>query len=343
MTNPDTSATGVLQQWASTVINFSSQYDSNGWPASAAVGPPRVYPRYGDIEGAWAQRTRDNKQFIELGYDTAVHVSGINIYETLHSGGVKRVSVRSPGGTWETLWETGKVKVFQESRIFSPDIKTPNFRTKEVRLDVDCSVAQSWVEIDAVELVGRKLKSEPPPSLSALADDFAKLVNDKDTSDVVFCVQGTEVYGHRAILSVRSPKLKVIMSAASEKGAIPIERMSAYAFIGVLHYVYSGRIPGDQTAYVLVDVWRAAAILQMDGLRALAVTMIDAKLDTDNVVDVYANAIAKEPISDDIREVCLEFLASNLASVSLTPQFKQLPQDLMLEIVQLSTARLSLR
>lgn len=60
---------------------------------------------------------------MQLGYDTAVHVSGINIYETLHSGGVKRVSVRSPGGTWETLWETGKVEVFQESRIFSPDIK----------------------------------------------------------------------------------------------------------------------------------------------------------------------------------------------------------------------------
>ncbi|XP_046583874.1 uncharacterized protein LOC124291016 [Haliotis rubra] len=256
MTSTDMAATGVLQQWAATVTSFSSQYDSNGWPASVVVGQPRVYPRYGDIQGAWAQAICDNKQFIELGYDTAVYVSGINIYETLNAGGVKRVSVRSPKGTWETVWETSGVEVIKASRIFSLDIKTPNFKTKEVRLDVDCSVARSWVEIDAVLLVGRELKSEPPPSLSALADDFAKLVNDKDTSDVVFNVKGTEVYAHRAILSVRSPRLKVMMSEAPLKGAIPVENMTVHAFIGVLHYVYSGRIPDDHTAYVLVDVWR---------------------------------------------------------------------------------------
>ncbi|XP_067664338.1 TD and POZ domain-containing protein 3-like [Haliotis asinina] len=343
MTSTDMSATGVLQQWASTVTSFSSQYDSDGWPASVVVGQPRVYPRYGDIQGAWAPRTCDSKQFIELGYDTPVYMSSINIYETFNAGGVKKLSVRSPRGTWETIWETPRVQVIKASRIFSPDIKIPKFRTKEVRIDVDCSVAQSWVEIDAVMLVGRELSCEPPPSLSVLADDFAKLVNDKDTSDVVFNVKGTEVYAHRAILSVRSPRLKVMMSNAPLKGAIPVENMNVHAFIGVLHYVYSGRIPDDHSAYILVDVWRAASMLQMDGLRALALMMINSKLEINNVVDVYANTIAKEPISEDLREVCLEFLASNLASVSLTPQFKELPQQLMLEIVQLSTAKLSLK
>ena len=30
------------------------------------------------------------------------------------------------------------------------------YRTNRLRLDIDCTVCKTWVEIDAVELVGRK-------------------------------------------------------------------------------------------------------------------------------------------------------------------------------------------
>ena len=36
------------------------------WPATAAQGPPNVYPSYGNIKGAWAQGTLDDNQFIEV-------------------------------------------------------------------------------------------------------------------------------------------------------------------------------------------------------------------------------------------------------------------------------------
>ena len=38
----------------------------NSWPASCVEGPPRVYPKYGDIAGAWAQKNKDAHQYIEV-------------------------------------------------------------------------------------------------------------------------------------------------------------------------------------------------------------------------------------------------------------------------------------
>ncbi|CAG2226376.1 unnamed protein product [Mytilus edulis] len=36
------------------------------WPASCIAGEPRVYPRYGDIAGSWAQGNTDADQFVEV-------------------------------------------------------------------------------------------------------------------------------------------------------------------------------------------------------------------------------------------------------------------------------------
>ena len=36
------------------------------WPASCVIGSPRVYPKYGDIPGAWAPGGIDQRQFLEV-------------------------------------------------------------------------------------------------------------------------------------------------------------------------------------------------------------------------------------------------------------------------------------
>lgn len=41
-------------QWAAALLGCSSEYDGELWAASQLLGPPKVYPAYGDISGAWA-------------------------------------------------------------------------------------------------------------------------------------------------------------------------------------------------------------------------------------------------------------------------------------------------
>ncbi|KAH3795476.1 uncharacterized protein LOC127838584 [Dreissena polymorpha] len=142
-------------QWVSKVIKYSSQYNTGTWSAQQILSVPDVYPTYWDLNGAWASHDIDANQYLEFQFVTPVHVTKVDVYETYNAGGVKAIKCLDVSGTWITLWSTPQVSVIHSARIFSPSFTstTPCF-SNQIRLDIDCSVANSWVEIDAVRLHG---------------------------------------------------------------------------------------------------------------------------------------------------------------------------------------------
>ncbi|XP_052233558.1 uncharacterized protein LOC127846389 isoform X3 [Dreissena polymorpha] len=144
-------------QWVSGVLNFSSQYNTGTYSAQQILGVPDVYPSYGDLHGAWASKDIDANQFLEFQFATPVYVTKVDVYETYNAGGVKAVKCLDVSGTWITLWSTPQVSRIQSARIFSPSFTstTPCF-SNQIRLDIDCTLANTWVEIDAVRLHGPK-------------------------------------------------------------------------------------------------------------------------------------------------------------------------------------------
>ncbi|KAH3706035.1 hypothetical protein DPMN_065414 [Dreissena polymorpha] len=144
-------------QWISRVLTFSSVYSPSSWSAQQIIGVANVFPVYGDEIQAWAPKDIDANQFLEFEFPNKVNVSKIDIYETYHAGGVKAVKCYDVTGTWITLWSTAQVSVIKHSRIFSPSFtSTTTCFSNHIRLDIDCSQANSWVEIDAVMLHGYK-------------------------------------------------------------------------------------------------------------------------------------------------------------------------------------------
>ena len=118
-----------------------------------------VYPKYGDLKNTWAQGDDYNaNHFIEVEYAEDVYVTQINIYETFNAGGVVRVGALNPNtNTWSIIWESLEGPIYIESsRIFSPKLNITSFKTKNIRLDVDTTAAESYCEIDAIELVGKR-------------------------------------------------------------------------------------------------------------------------------------------------------------------------------------------
>ncbi|XP_062596583.1 F-box/LRR-repeat protein 4-like [Saccostrea cucullata] len=121
------------------------------------VGEPRVYPTYGDVPGAWATSTKDAHQFIEVKFEEKLYLNEINIYETYHAGGVKRVSAKDLAGNWVMLYQTNRCQNLQSSRIFSPQFNPPEFPVDELRVEIDCTVSGSWVELDAINIKGTSM------------------------------------------------------------------------------------------------------------------------------------------------------------------------------------------
>jgi len=62
-----------------------------------------------------------------------------------------KIKIKNRENEWTTVWEsTSGPEVIRTSRIFSPNISHLMFKSREVRLELDCTLAGTWCEIDSV-------------------------------------------------------------------------------------------------------------------------------------------------------------------------------------------------
>jgi len=123
------------------------------------IGPPESFPRYGDLQTAWASASaRGTLEFLEFKYETPMHVIGmteiwltfessnilsvlaLDIYETYNPGCVVRICAHS-GVEWVDIW-TGQVEqqsLPERSRIFTPAFPITPFKSNWLRLHLDCT------------------------------------------------------------------------------------------------------------------------------------------------------------------------------------------------------------
>jgi hypothetical protein len=144
----------VSVRWATSVLGFSSQYDTIQWSAAQTLGPPNTYPAYGDIVSAWASATPDGQaEFLELGFNDPAPVNVVSIYETLAPGAVNKVSVRNANtGVWTEVWTGPAAAAPPVARIFTVTFPLTAYPVDAVRIDLDSPAVADWNEIDAVSI-----------------------------------------------------------------------------------------------------------------------------------------------------------------------------------------------
>jgi hypothetical protein len=138
-------------QWASGVLDFSSQWDPVYWSAQQALGPPDTYPGYGDISTSWASRTaNDQREFLVLQYANPSVINFVSLYETWYPGALDTVKVKNPAtGEFEVVWSGAAAPAPGTSRIFTVSFPVTRFPVSEVRLDFDSPAVAGFNEIDA--------------------------------------------------------------------------------------------------------------------------------------------------------------------------------------------------
>ncbi len=141
------------QQYASTVINFSSQYTPTDWSANQILGAPNVYPSYGSIPQAWSPNG-DPREFITLEFANPSPINFIDIYETYMPGAIDTVYIKNPAtGLFEVVYSTSAA-LFSNStaRVLHISFPLTTFNVSEIRIAINCAAIQSWNEIDAVAI-----------------------------------------------------------------------------------------------------------------------------------------------------------------------------------------------
>lgn len=164
----------TIDQWADTVIDFSSQYSPTEWAAYQALGAPDTLS-YGDIVTAWAPLPENGTlEYITLGYATPVYASSLTIRETDGNGFVYQVDVLDQSDGLHTVW-TGTDPSLPDNPVdFLVSFPQTSFLVKGVKIytntDHDLS---TWEEIDAVQLHGDTVPI--PPALVLLGSGLLGL------------------------------------------------------------------------------------------------------------------------------------------------------------------------
>jgi hypothetical protein len=157
----------VVNQWAisaSASDAYGGIYGGNRDDQSpyAATGEPDVL-KCEDSQMAWTASREDNGvQWLELGYEKEVYVSGVNIKESFGPGAVTKVEIMNNElGAYTTLWEgkdknkicPGTLQLKYEAKEGNITKSMTPFLSDKVKITLDTDV-KNWNEIDAVELVG---------------------------------------------------------------------------------------------------------------------------------------------------------------------------------------------
>lgn len=159
----------TLDQYAASVIGFSSQWGAPGWAAAQAVGKPDT-SSYGDISTAWAPRSQNGTlEYLSLGFATAVYSTGATIRETYGNGFVYQIDAIDTSNGYHTVW-TGTDSSQPGSPVdFSVTWATTSFQTAGLKIYVDTNHnLGAWEEIDAVKLTGQTTAPVPEPETYAM-------------------------------------------------------------------------------------------------------------------------------------------------------------------------------
>ncbi|MFK7987779.1 MAG: hypothetical protein AB8I08_17310 [Sandaracinaceae bacterium] len=149
----------ALEQWQdvehtvwATEASASSSWGGS-WSPNALVGRPKVFPRHGDLAGAWAPATRDSAvEWVEVAFGGApVCARAIRVFET-HLPGSTFAATVVEGDDEERVWQVRAEGLGGPSRVLEVQLDPPR-EVSRVRLYVDNSLGTSWSEIDAVGLV----------------------------------------------------------------------------------------------------------------------------------------------------------------------------------------------
>ena len=148
-----------ISQWASEVVDFSSQYNKADWFATQALGKPDM-SSCKKAQFAWApSKENEGIEFLRVRFAEPVWFPEIGVHETQILGFVRKI----------ILWDAeGKGAEYDVQDSLAGDEKcrgTSRFRidehtkpVNEISVVLDTKAVRGWNEIDAISLSGKVLE-----------------------------------------------------------------------------------------------------------------------------------------------------------------------------------------
>lgn len=160
------------------------------------------------------------------------------------------------------------------------------------------------------------LDTDPPPRAVLTEPNSAQLLerrlrhflNDQEFSDVTFVVEGKQVYGHKLVLSIVSDCFRAMFTTGfreSETNAeIEIPDCSYNAFLAMMEYIYTGRIPVMEM-HDICDLLAIADQFFLDHLKQKCEQLLQQSVGPDTVE--YLHSVAQRTDAHQLLAICTHY------------------------------------
>lgn len=162
------------------------------------------------------------------------------------------------------------------------------------------------------------LDTDPPPravltepaSVQLLERRLRHFLNDDEFSDVTFVVEGRRVFGHKLVLSIVSDCFRAMFTTGfreSEANAeIEIPDSSYDAFMAMMEYIYTGRIPSTLVEmHQIVDLLELADQFFLDHLKQKCEMLLQPEVNVDTVE--YLQQVAQKTNASQLLNICTHY------------------------------------
>ncbi|HXR81008.1 MAG TPA: hypothetical protein VN763_08825, partial [Saprospiraceae bacterium] len=139
-------------QWASKVIEFSSELTPIQYSAKQTLGKPNVLPAGGQSPSAWAPDRPNRKEFLKLGYDKPINIRQIAIAESHNPSAIYRVFAYDQAGKEYLINTLNPMAIPLKGRMLNIFMELTPYKVAAVKIEFDGGAVPDYYSIDAVAI-----------------------------------------------------------------------------------------------------------------------------------------------------------------------------------------------
>lgn len=139
-------------QWATKVIEFSSELTPVQYSAQQVLGKPNVLPSGGQNPNAWAPDKPKRKEFLKLGFANPISIRQIAIAESHNPSAIFRVFAYDEAGREYVVNTLNPKAVPLKGRMLNLFMEQTPYKVASVKIEFDGAAVPDYFGIDAVAI-----------------------------------------------------------------------------------------------------------------------------------------------------------------------------------------------
>ena len=139
-------------QWATQVIEFSTELTPVQYSAKQVLGKPDVLPAGGQSPNAWTPDKPKRKEFIKVGFATPMAIRQIAVAESYNPSALFRVLAYDETGKEYVVNTLNPMSVPLKGRMLNIFVEQTTYKVSAIRLEFDGAAVTDYFGIDAIAI-----------------------------------------------------------------------------------------------------------------------------------------------------------------------------------------------